>query len=91
MIRKQKNNSEKKSRLFPLYLYFIWGILAISIVVYIASLISEPFADFYNRYPGALVRALLAYATNLLPLSLTEIILICSPAIVTAAIIYIIK
>ena len=89
MIKKHK--SERKQRLFPLYLYVIWGILALSIVVYIASLISEPFADFYNRYPGAFVRALLAYATNLLPLSLTEIVLICSPAIVTATIIYIIK
>ena len=82
---------EKSSRLFPRYLYVIWGILTLSIIVYVAALLSEPFADFYNRYPGAFVRAILAHATNLLPLSLTEIVIILLPVIITVAIVYVVR
>ena len=85
----QKNNKEK--RLFPFYLYVLWGILLLSIIVYVISLYSEEFSDFYNRYPGAFVRGLLAHLTNLLPLSLTEIVIILSPGIVALAIYYVMK
>lgn len=86
-----KQKAEKKQRLFPIYLYVIWGILVLSIGVYIAAVISEPFADFYNRYPGALLRAFLAHMTNLIPISLTEMLLILLPSIITISIVFIIR
>lgn len=49
---------------------------AISLIIHIAAIISTPFADFFNRYPAAFVRAALSYATFLLPISLAEIMLI---------------
>ena len=91
MSNQPNTKAQKKQRPFPIYIYVIWGILALSVAVSIAALISERFADFYNRYPGAAVRAILAYATNLFPLSVTEIILILLPSIVTLSIVYIIR
>ena len=83
--------SPKKQRLLPIYLYVIWGILLLSVAVYIAARSSEEFADFYNRYPGAFVRAILAYATNLLPISLAEILIILLPAALALTIVFIIR
>ena len=91
MSKQTKPKEHRKQRLFPLYLYFIWGILLLSIAVYVAALASTEFADFYNRYPGALVRAFLAHLTNLFPLSVTEIILILLPAIITVSIVMIVR
>ena len=85
----QKSNENK--RIFPRYLYPLWGILILSIAVYIVSLCSEAFADFYNQYPGAFVRGVLAHLTNWLPLSLTEIAIILSPCIVAFSIYYVVK
>ncbi len=77
-----KNPEKNKKRLFPIYVYVLWGLLALSIVVYILCRVSVSFADFYNQYPGAFVRAILAYMTNLLPISLAEICIILAPAAV---------
>ncbi len=71
---------EKKQRFIPIYIYVLWAVLLFSIVVYIISLNSVTFSDFYNRYPGAAVRAALSYLTSWLPLSLTELVLILAPA-----------
>jgi len=78
-----KENHTKKApiKLPKLPLIFI-GILIFSIVVYIIALISPAFADFFNSYPGAAIRALLAWTTNLFPLSLAEILIISLPAII---------
>ena len=91
MPEQKKPKATKKQSIFPRYLYVIWGILLLSIVIYIAALISPEFADFYNRYPGAFVRAFLAHLTNLFPLSFTEITLILLPSIITVAIVFIIR
>ena len=86
-----KNKNPNKQRLFPIYLYVIWGILLLSIAVYIAARSNEAFADFYNQYPGAFVRALLAHLTSLLPISLAEVLIILSPAALTLAIVYVVR
>ena len=91
MSEQNKPKVTKKQRLFPIYLYVIWGILLLSIVIYITALVSTEFADFYNRYPGAFVRAFLAHLTNLLPISFTEITLILLPSIITVTIVLIIR
>ena len=66
----------------PKFVYVLLGILLFSIIVYVAALISPDFADFYNRYPGAALRAVLAYATNIIPFSLAEIFIISIPVLI---------
>ena len=74
-------NTKKTNTAFPKFTYVLWGILALSILVYIAALISPEFADLYNAYPGALIRAALAYLTALFPLSVAEFLIISLPAL----------
>lgn len=49
---------------------------AVCLVLKLAALISEPFADFFNRCISSLFRAAFAYATALLPFSLAELVII---------------
>ena len=66
----------------PLYAKILYIVAAVSVVVYIAALIWEPFADFFARYPGAIVRAVTAYLTGWIPFSFAEFLLLFSPVIV---------
>jgi len=79
--RRKELNTKKTNTAFPKFTYVLWGILALSILVYIAALISPEFADLYNAYPGALIRAALAYLTALFPLSVAEFLIISLPAL----------
>ena len=84
-------NKNKRTRFFHPIIYVMWGILVLSIVVYIISLNNEHFADFYNSYPGAFVRAVLAHITNVFPISITELFIILLPSILAVSIIFIIR
>ena len=66
--------------LFPVFVYVFAALLVLSIAVYLIAVISPEFADFWSRYPGAFVRALLAHLTSLFPFSLAEIAIILLPA-----------
>ena len=66
----------------PKFVYVLLGVLLLSIAVYVIALISPTFADFFNTYPGAAIRALLAWCTNLLPFSLAEIFIVSIPALI---------
>ena len=77
----QATEKSTKSLMFPKFTYVLWGILAFSVLIYIIALLSPEFADFYNAYPGAFVRAVLAYLTALFPLSIAEFLIISVPAI----------
>ncbi len=83
----QSTNEESKARLG-------WGwktiyiLAAISLVIYVTAIFWQDFADLFNRYPAAAVRALLSYVTYLLPISLAELMLIALiPAVVAVIII----
>jgi hypothetical protein len=65
--------------------------LALGIAVFIIAIISPEFADFWNRYPGAFLRAVLALITNIIPLSLAEIALILLPIAAAVIIILILR
>lgn len=66
----------------PYHAKFGWGwrsvyiLLGISAILYVISLLSIPFSDFFNRYISSCVRAFLALLTCWIPFSLAEIILI---------------
>ena len=54
----------------------IYILAGVSLLIYITAIFSPAFADFFNRYPAAAFRALLAYITFILPFSLAETVLI---------------
>ena len=72
--------SEPKKRL-PLFakIFFILG--ASALLLYILFLISPDFSDFFNRYISSVLRGVLAYASNIFPFSLAELLLMTSPVI----------
>ncbi len=67
-------------------IFYILGIF--SVFLFAAYIISEPFADFFNRYISSFVRAVLAYLSRPIPFSLAEMIIILLPVIAVALIIY---
>ena len=64
---------------FPAFVWVFLGILAFSIIVYVISLLSPAFSDFFNAYPAAVIRALLAWATYIFPFSVAEVLIILLP------------
>ena len=72
----------------PRFVKIFYIIGAVSVLLFAAYIISEPFSDFFNRHISSLLRALLAYVTRALPFSLAEMIIILLPVIAVALIIY---
>lgn len=69
---------QKKHRL-PLFSVILFGIAAISLIIYIAARLSTAFADFFNLHIGSVVRGALAYITGWIPFSLGEAMVIFLP------------
>ncbi len=68
-----------KRRKLPLAVKIIYGLFALSVLLYILFWVSPDFADFFNRFISPTVRAILALLTNFLPCSLAELMLLLSP------------
>lgn len=84
--------NDKKRRLrFPLFVYIFFGLLAVGAAVYVIAMLNRDFADFWTRYPGAFVRALLAHLTNLFPFSVAEAAVLLLPIAAAVIIILIVK
>ena len=66
----------------PLWSFVLLGLAALSLLLYFAAVISEGFANFFNRTVAAFVRSLLAHLTSWLPVSLAELLLYCVPLII---------
>lgn len=76
---------------FPTVSIVFIGIFIFGLLVLLLSKLSVPFADFWNRYVASVFRGALAWATNLLPFSLAEYALLCSPVILAIVIRYVCK
>ena len=63
----------------PRFSKILFIISGFSLIIFIAAIIWPGFADFFNRYPGAFIRGLLAHLTNWIPFSLAEAMLIMLP------------
>ena len=63
----------------------------LGILVYIASMISQKFADFYNFTVAHFLRMLYAKISGILPFSLAEAIIILLPILAVLIVIYIFK
>ena len=68
----------------PIWVKVFYILGALSIFLFGAYIISESFADFFNRYVSAVVRTVLAYVTRSVPFSVAEAVLLFSPVIIVA-------
>lgn len=64
---------------------------AFSLLLFLGFLISPPFADCYNRYPGTFVRAVFATLTGWLPFSLAETLLMLLPLLLVLFIVHLVR
>ncbi len=62
-----------------------------SAILYLVFVLSPSFSDFFNRYPAAFLRAVLAAITGIFPFSVAETLIMMLPIILTAVIVKIIK
>ena len=83
-----QSNEQKWQRFLPLYAWVLFGIAALSLMIYIIAVISPAFAAGFNGSVGAFVRRVLAALTSLLPFSLAEILIYSIPLILIAVGIY---
>ena len=75
MFKKRKKDPTR----LPLWSWVLLGIAAFSLVLYLVAVISEGFANGFNRTVAAGVRAVLAHLTSWLPVSLGELLLFSVP------------
>lgn len=70
------NESEPRRAKFGWGWRSVYILLGISAIIYVISLLSVPFSDFFNRYISSWIRAFLALLTSWIPFSIAEVILI---------------
>lgn len=91
-IKVEQEEKENKKRRewygIPLFAWVLYAIAAFAIVVMLVYVFSEDFANFYNRYPAAFLRAALALITSILPCSLGEALVIFAPVLLVFIIVY---
>ena len=77
------NNNTKHNSSFklPTFSYFFFGFAALSVIIYLIAINNEPFADYVNVNISTVFRGILAAVTNVIPISLAELFVICSPVI----------
>lgn len=69
-----------RKRLSPV-VWGIYGLALLSGIIHLVAVFCTPFADWFNRYIGAGVRATLAYLTRWIPFSMAELLLCALPLI----------
>ena len=84
--RENKENIAKKR--LPRFAVAFYVVAAACLCLFCVFLISESFSDFFNRYISSAVRAILAYLTGWIPFSFAEMMIILSPVIIIAAVIF---
>ena len=65
-------------------IFYLCG--AVAALLFAAYIISEPFADFFNRYISSVYRAIFAKLTGWIPFSLAEAVIIAIPLILVVLI-----
>ncbi len=82
-MRKKKNFDK-----MPRWSLALFGVAALALAVLITAVISESFADWYNRTIGAFFRTVLAHMTSWIPFSLAEIAIYCIPIVIVLIAVY---
>ena len=71
----------------PLFAKIFYLCGAVSVLLFAAYIISESFADFFNRYISSVYRAVFAKLTGFIPFSLAEAMVIALPLVLVTLII----
>ncbi len=90
-MSKIKTYFKKAIKITPLWAKISLCLGAFSAVLYLIFLMSPTFSDFFNRYPAAFLRAVLAFITGVFPFSVAETALMLVPIIIIAVIVKIVK
>lgn len=78
---------QKIKKYCPLPCMILYGIGLIAAAVHLISIGSRSFADFYTEKISWIVRLVMAKLTGWIPISVAELILMCSPLILTGVVI----
>ena len=94
IIKETTETKEKKKKdgkgffaSIPLFAKIFYLCGAVAALLFAAYIVSEPFADFFNRYISSVYRAAFAKLTGWIPFSLAETVIIGLPVILTVLII----
>lgn len=82
---------EKKKRGIlglPLFSWIFFGLTALALIIMLIYNLSEGFANFYNRYPAALLRGAFAAVSNILPCSAAEALILFAPVLLVSVVVY---
>lgn len=82
----EENNPVRKK--LPKFAVCFYICAAVSALLFVIFLISERFADFFNKYIASVLRMILANITDIIPFSIAEFFIIMIPAILVALIIF---
>ena len=66
----------------PLWCLILFAFFILALIVEAVSKRSQPLADFIHNTSGVVIRAVLAWCTNLIPFSVAEYLLLASPILV---------
>ncbi len=86
-----KTYLKKAIKITPLWAKISLCLGAFSAIMYLTFLLSPSFSDFFNRYPAAFLRAVIAYITGVAPFSVAETALMLVPIIIIAVLVKIVK
>ena len=84
-----KRNTAKER--LPLFSIILLGLATLSFLLVVIARNSMAFATFFNRRISAVVRAILAYITNLFPFSTAELLIILIPVILFILILFAVR
>ncbi len=90
-MQKVKKFFKKLWQITPLWSKIAYILGAVSVVLYVTFIFSPSFADFFNRYPAAFLRAALAKISGFLPVSIAETVVMLLPLIIVIVIIKMFK
>ena len=90
-MQKIKTFLKKLKRCTPIWCMIAFSVALISLALYVSFILSPSFADFFNRYPAAFLRAVFASISGIFPFSVAETVIILSPLIIILVIIKIFK
>ena len=82
---------DRKYEKLPTLTVVLLCIAAIGVIVYVASMISPAFADFFNFTVSHWLRILFASISGIVPFSIAEAIIILMPTLAVVLVIYICK
>ena len=84
----EKTPVDPRYEKLPVWFYVLSGIALVALVLYVTAILSQGFANWFNRTVGAAFRASLAFLTSWLPFSLAEIFIFLTPILLVAVSVY---